>query len=66
VYALNISPASLAYIGLKDQLGRMYYLSPEKYRVMGIKSNSLVFLPMEELPKNIQSHKELETLIGVK
>ena len=66
VYALNISPATLAYIGLKDQLGRMYYLSPEKYRVMGIKSNSLVFLPMEELPKNIQSHKELETLIGVK
>jgi hypothetical protein len=66
VYALHISPANLSYIGLKDQSGRMYYLTPEKYRVMGIKSNSLVFLPMEELPKNLQSFKDLEALMGIK
>lgn len=66
VFALNIAPANLAYIAAKDQAGRMYYLSPEKYRAMGIESNSLVFLPMEEVPKQIQNLKELETLIGAK
>jgi len=66
VYAMNIAPATLAYIAAKDQAGRMYYLSPEKYRALGIKSNSLVFLPMEEVPRQIQNLKELETLIGAK
>ena len=66
VYAMNITPANLAYIAAKDQAGRIYYLSPEKYRAMGIKSNSLIFLPMEEVPKQIQTIKELESLIGAK
>ena len=66
VYALNVMPSNLAYIAVKDQVGRTYYLSPEKYRALGIKSNSLVFLPVEEIPKQIQNIKELETLIGVK
>lgn len=66
IFAMNIAPANLAYIAAKDQLGRMYYLSPDKYRAMSIKSNSLIFLPMEEIPRQIQSIKELETLIGAK
>ena len=66
VYALNVTPSKLAYIAVKDQVGRTYYLSPEKYRALGIKSNSLVFLPVDEIPKQIQNIKELETLIGVK
>jgi hypothetical protein len=66
IFALNISPANLAYIAAKDQAGRMYYLSPEKYRALGVKSNSLMFLPLEEMPRQIQNLKELETLIGAK
>jgi hypothetical protein len=66
VFALNIAPANLAYIAAKDHAGRMYYLSPEKYRALGVRSNSLFFLPMEEVPKQIQTLKELETLIGAK
>ena len=66
VFALNISSSNLAYIAAKDQAGRMYYLSPEKYRALGVRSNSLFFLPMEEVPKQIQTLKELETLIGAK
>ena len=66
LYSLNITPANLAYIAAKDQAGRVYYLSPEKYRAMAIKSNSLIFLPMDEIPRQIQTMKELETLIGAK
>ena len=66
VYALNVTPSNFAYVAVKDQAGRTYYLSPEKYRALGVKSNSLVFLPVEEIPKQIQNIKELETLIGLK
>jgi hypothetical protein len=66
VYDFNIVPNSLAYIIARDHQGRSYYINPEKYKARGIKSNSLIYLPVEEIPKQLQNSKELETIMGIK
>jgi hypothetical protein len=64
-YSFNIVPSKLAYISCQDHLGRVFYITAEQYRARGIKPNSLVYLPMTELPAGIKNCRELEKILNL-
>jgi hypothetical protein len=65
-FSFNITPSKLAYIACQDHFGRVYYITAEQYRARGIKSNSLVFLPMNEMSYTLKNCRELEKLLNIK
>ena len=65
-YNTNIIPSKLAYIACEDFSGRIYYITGEQYRLRGIKSNSLVFLPVNELRTGSITSAEIEKLLNIK
>jgi hypothetical protein len=65
-YTFNIVPSRLAYIACQDHLGRIFYITAEQYRGRGVKSNSLVFLPMTEMNYNLKNCRELEKVLNLK
>lgn len=63
-YTFSVVPQQLAYIACRDHLGRVYAMTGEQYRLRGIRSNTLVFLPVPELPRTITSGSDLDKLMG--
>lgn len=64
-YKFAVVPRQLSWIACRDFSGKVYYITGEQYRAKGIRSNSLIFLPVAEIPRNMASVSELEKLLGL-
>lgn len=64
-FALNLDPARVAFFAAKDTEGRLYILTGDLFRKMEIKTNSLMFLPLQLAPEQLYSDESLRGLLNL-
>lgn len=64
-YNVNLVPELLQYIACVDHKNRVYVISGTIFRQKDIANNTLIYLPVNKLPGNVNNQKELEKLLDV-
>lgn len=58
-YSLNLNVTDLLYVLCKDDFGRIYFLTGDKFRKFGIEDNTLTYIDLEPLPIKYYNQESL-------
>jgi len=64
-FALHIDPARVSFFAAKDTEGRIYTLSGDAFRKLEIKTNSLMYLPLQIAPEQQYNDESLRQLLNL-
>jgi hypothetical protein len=65
-YNFDINPNKLQYIACVDFKNRVFVMNADAFKISGVKGNSLVYLPMNEITKSVKNAGELDAILGIK
>jgi hypothetical protein len=60
-----LDPARVAFFAAKDTEGRIYSLSGDAFRKLEIKTNSLMYLPLQLAPEQQYNDESLRALLNL-
>jgi hypothetical protein len=64
-FALMLDPARVAFFAAKDTEGRIYSLSGDAFRKLEVKTNSLMYLPLNQAPEQQYNDESLRALLNL-
>jgi hypothetical protein len=64
-FALSLDPARVTFFAAKDTEGRIYTLSGDAFRKLEIKTNSLLYLPLQQAPEQQYTDESLRVLLNL-
>ena len=64
-FALNLDPSRVAFFAAKDTDGRFYSLTGDAFRKLEIKSNSLMYLPLQIQADVVYTDESLRALLNL-
>jgi hypothetical protein len=64
-FALSLDPAKVTFFAAKDTEGRIYTLSGDAFRKLEIKTNSLLYLPLQQAPEQQYTDESLRVLLNL-
>lgn len=64
-FSLLLDPARVAFFAAKDTEGRIYSLSGDAFRKLEIKTNSLMYLPLQLAPEQQYNDESLRALLNL-
>lgn len=64
-FALMFDPARVAFFAAKDTEGRIYSLSGDAFRKLEVKTNSLMYLPLNQAPEQQYNDESLRALLNL-
>lgn len=64
-FSLHIDPARVSFFAAKDTEGRIYTLSGDAFRKLEIKTNSLMYLPLQIAPEQQYNDESLRILLNL-
>lgn len=64
-FALMLDPTRVAFFAAKDMEGRIYSLSGDAFRKLEVKTNSLMYLPLNLAPEQQYNDESLRALLNL-
>ncbi|MEY3781813.1 MAG: hypothetical protein RLZZ510_1796, partial [Bacteroidota bacterium] len=64
-FALSLDPSRVAFFAAKDTEGRLYSLSGDAFRKLEVKTNSLMYLPLNQAPEQQYNDESLRVLLNL-
>jgi hypothetical protein len=64
-FALNLDPSRVAFFAATDTDGRFYSLTGDAFRKLEIKSNSLMYLPLQIQADVVYTDESLRALLNL-